>query len=263
MKATPARTAATLFALLLLLILERPAHAEPYLAVANGYKCGQCHVNPTGGGERTPFGEIFAQTMLPAKHLDTGADLWTGALNRFISIGGDLRYQFLEVERPQTKSSNQFDLEQARVYLEASVIPDRLLVYVDEQVAPGGAVNQEAWGMFWSADHTWYVKGGQMYLPFGLRLQDVTALVNQVSGIDMTVPDKGLEVGWEKGHWDAQLAVSNGADGGSTTSNGKQESVQLQYVETRWRAGVAANFNGSDASGSRDVYGLFGGFRTG
>jgi hypothetical protein len=253
--------AATLLAAALL--LDGLAHAEPYLAVANGYKCGQCHVNPTGGGERTPFGDIFAQTVLPAKHLDTGADVWTGALNRFISIGGDLRYEFLAVQQPGVRTSNQFDLEQARVYLEASVIPDRLLVYVDEQVAPGGAVNQEAWGMFWSADHTWYVKGGQMYLPFGLRLQDDTALINQVSGVDMTVPDKGLEVGWEKGHWDAQLAVSNGTAGGSTTSNGKQESLQLQYVETRWRAGLAANFNGADAQGSRDAYGVFGGFRTG
>jgi hypothetical protein len=253
--------AATLLAVLLL--PDGVAHAEPYLAVANGYKCGQCHVNPTGGGERTPFGDIFAQSVLPAKHLDTGADVWTGALNRFISIGGDLRYEFLAVQQPGIRTTNQFDLEQARVYLEASVIPDRLLVYVDEQVAPGGAVNQEAWGMYWSADHTWYVKGGQMYLPFGLRLQDDTALINQVSGVDMSVPDKGVEVGWEKGHWDAQLAVSNGTSDGATGGNGKQESLQLQYVETRWRAGIAANFNGADAQGSRDAYGIFGGFRTG
>lgn len=259
-RARPARLAALLLGLSLCGAL---AHAEPYLAVANGYKCSQCHINPTGGGERTPFGEIFAQTALPARHLDTGSDVWTGALNRFISIGGDLRYQFEAQQQPQTKTTNQFDLEQARVYLAASVIPDRLLVYVDEQVAPGGALNREAWGMFWSADHTWYIKGGQMYLPFGLRLQDVTAFVNQVSGIDMTTPDQGLEVGWEKGHWDAQLAVSNGTASGSTTSNGKQESVQVQYVETRWRLGLAANLNGSSAQGSRDAFGLFGGFKTG
>ena len=258
-----ARARLGLVALCLAVLGAGAARAEPYLAVANGYKCGQCHVNPTGGGERTAFGEIFAQNLMPARHLDTGTDTWTGALNRFISIGGDLRYQFEAQQVPQTKTTNQFDLEQARVYLEASVIPDRLLVYVDEQVAPGGALNREAWGMFWSADHTWYIKGGQMYLPFGLRLQDQTAFVNQVSGIDMTTPDQGLEVGWEKGHWDAQLAVSNGTAGGSTTSNGKQESLQLQYVESRWRLGLAANFNGSSADGSREAFGIFGGVRTG
>jgi hypothetical protein len=245
------------------LLAAAAAQAEPYLAVANGYKCGQCHVNPTGGGERTPFGEIFSQTVLPARHLDTGSDLWTGQLNRYISIGGDLRYDFTVQQVPQTLTTNSFNLQQVRVYLEASVIPDRLLVYVDEQVAPGGALNREAWGMFWWDDHTWYVKGGQMYLPFGLRLQDQTALVQVVSGINMTTPDQGLEVGWEKGPWDAQLAVSNGTAGGATTSNGKQESLQLQYVLTRWRFGGAANFNDSNSTGSRDAFALFGGLKTG
>ncbi len=245
-----------------LLLLAAIARAEPYLAVANGYKCSQCHVNPTGGGERTAFGEIFSQTALPAKHLDTG-DIWSGALNRYIAIGGDVRYQFEAQQVPQTRTTNQFDLEQARVYLEGSVIPDRLIVYLDEQVAPGGALNREAWGMYWSADHSWYVKAGQMYLPFGLRLQDQTAFVKDVTGINMTTPDQGVEFGWERGHVDAQLALSNGTAGGSPTSNGKQESLQLQYVETRWRAGLAANFNGSSAAGSREAYGVFGGVRTG
>ncbi|HUA88382.1 MAG TPA: hypothetical protein VL994_03040 [Steroidobacteraceae bacterium] len=247
----------------LLLLAAGAAHAEPYLAVANGYKCGQCHVNPTGGGERTAFGEIFAQTVLPAKHLDTGTDLWTGALNRFISVGGDLRYDFEAQQVPKARTTNQFDLEQARVYLEATVVPDRLLVYVDEQVAPGGALNREAWGMYWSADHTWYLKGGQMYLPFGLRLEDQTAFVRQVTGINMTTPDQGVEVGWEKGDLDVQLAVSNGTAGGAPTGNGKQESLQLQYVTSRLRIGGAANFNGSSSQGNRDAFGIFGGLKTG
>lgn len=253
----------TLLSLAAALLGATAAQAEPYLAVANGYKCGQCHVNPTGGGERTVFGEIFSQTVLPARHLDTGSDPWTGQLNRYVAIGGDLRYDFTVQQVPNTLTTNQFDLQQARVYLSASVIPDRLLVYVDEQVAPGGALNREAWGMFWWDDHTWYVKAGQMYLPFGLRLQDQTAFVQQITNINMTTPDQGLEVGWEKGPWDAQLAVSNGTAGGGTTSNGKQESAQLQYVLSRWRFGAAANFNGSSAAGSRDAYGLFGGLKTG
>jgi hypothetical protein len=250
-------------AALLGLFVAAAAQAEPYLAVANGFKCGQCHVNPTGGGERTVFGEAFAQTLMPAQHLDTGTDAWSGQLNRFIALGGDLRFEGSVQQVPHTASISSFDVEQARIYLSANVIPDRLLVYLDEQVAPGGALNREAWGMFWSADHSWYVKGGQLYLPFGLRLQDQSAFILGASGINMATPDKGVEFGWLKGHWDTQLDVSNGTAGGTTTSPGKQTSLQLSYVESIWRLGVAANLNNSSSSGSRTAYALFGGLKTG
>jgi hypothetical protein len=251
------------FGALLGLCVAASAQAEPYLAVATGFKCGQCHVNPTGGGERNVFGEAFAQTLLPAQHLDTGTDTWTGQLNRFIALGGDLRFQGSVQQVPHTATTDQFELEQTRIYLSANVIPERLLVYVDEQVAPGGALNREAWGMFWSADHSWYVKGGQLYLPFGLRLQDQSAYILTASGINMTTPDKGVEFGWLKGHWDTQLAVSNGTAGGATTSTGKQTSLQVAYVQSIWRLGAAANLNDSSSSGSRSAYALFGGLKTG
>ena len=249
--------------LALLLLACAAAHAEPYLAVAYGYKCGQCHVNPTGGGERNTFGEIFSQTTLPAEHIDTGTDIWTGALNKFIAIGGDVRYQFEAQQVPGQTTTNQFDLEQARAYLSVNVIPDRLLLYADEQVAPGQALNREAWGMFWWGEHTWYVKAGQMYLPFGLRLQDQTAFVKQVTGINMTTPDNGMELGYEHGPWDAQLAISNGTAAAAPTSNGKEESLQGQYVSNHWRFGLAANFNDANPDGSREMYGMFGGLHTG
>ena len=258
----PAGRPGLALALLALIVGAGTAHAEPYLAVANGYKCTQCHVNPTGGGERTPFGEVFAQTAMPAQHIDTG-DTWTGQLNKYLAIGGDLRYDFQAQQVPHQKTTNDFEFEQARVYLSASVIPDRLIVYVDEHVAPGGALNEEAWGQYWSKDHSWYVKAGQMYLPFGFRLQDQSAFVKAATGINMTTPDHAVEFGWLKGNWDVQLAVGNGTASGPTTSNGKQESLQVQFVRSRWRVGAAANFNDSSADGSRDMFGIFAGLKTG
>jgi hypothetical protein len=237
-------------------------HAEPYLAVQMGLKCGQCHVNPTGGGLRTTFGDVFAQTVLPAKHLDTGADNWTGDLVKFIRLGGDLRFDAQLTQVQHSPSVDEFSLEQARVYLEANVIPERLLAYVDEQVAPGGALNREAYVLYWSAAHDWYVKAGQMYLPFGLRLQDQTAFILTATGINMTTPDQGVEVGWERGHLDAQLAVSNGTAGGAVKGNGKQTSAQFAFVDSLWRLGLAANFN-AQPGGSKSAYGIFGGLRTG
>src|SRR5258708_475660 len=238
-------------------------HAEPYLAVGQGAKCSQCHVNPTGGGLRNAFGDVFAQTQLPAQHLDTGPEIWAGQIARWVAIGGDLRFDGSSQQVPHARTLQQFQMQQTRIYLDASVIPDRLLVYVDEQVAPGGALNREAWGMFWSADHSWYLKGGQLYLPFGLRLQDQTSFVGQVSGINMTTPDQGVEFGWLKGHSHAQLAESNGTAGGAATSNGKQSSAQLTWVDSLWRLGAAANYNNAAATGSRSAWGVFGGLKTG
>lgn len=254
--------AACRYLLLALVAIAGQARAEPYLAVQTGYKCGQCHVNPTGGGERNAFGNAFAQTQLAAARLDTGGDLWSGDVMKFLSVGGDLRTQFSYTQIPHSTSTDQFDLEQARVYASANVIPQRLIVYVDEQVAPGTALNREAYGLYWSANHDYYVKAGQMYLPFGLRLQDQSAFIQQITGINMTTPDKGVEAGWERGHWDSQLAISNGTAGGAVVSHGKQYSGQLIYVESFWRVGAAANFNDA-ASGSKSAGGLFAGLRTG
>ena len=69
----------------------------------------------------------------------------------------------------ERSAQNEFDLEEARLYVELTAIPDRLSIYFDQRIAPGGSNNLEAYGRYWSANHTWYVKAGQMYLPYGLR----------------------------------------------------------------------------------------------
>src|SRR5579863_4690980 len=94
------------------------ARAEPYLAVQLGLKCGQCHVNPTGGGLRTTFGDIFSQTVLPAQHLDSPLDNWTGQLGQYLRAGGDLRFDATLMQAPNTRSADQFTLEQTRLYAE-------------------------------------------------------------------------------------------------------------------------------------------------
>jgi hypothetical protein len=248
--------------LLSLWLASAAAYAEPYIAVQTGLKCMQCHVNPTGGGLRGVYGDIFAQTAMPATQLDTGPDLWSGTVTKFLRIGGDLRTEALATEVPGSKTISQFELEQARAYLEAQVIPDRLIAYVDEQVAPGGALNREAYVLYWSANHDWYIKAGQMYLPFGFRLQDATAFVQQASGINMTTPDQGAEFGWLHGHWDAQFDVTNGTASGPVADSRKEYTTQVSWVESVWRTGVAANYN-DKLGGSKSLFGLFGGLRTG
>jgi hypothetical protein len=41
------------------LLAPSPANAKPEFAAQTGLPCGQCHVNPGGGGKLKPFGEQF------------------------------------------------------------------------------------------------------------------------------------------------------------------------------------------------------------
>ena len=57
-----AMVAAAAFALAVAAVLSpRPAQALPAYARQTGLPCGQCHVNPAGGGPRTAFGRAFAR----------------------------------------------------------------------------------------------------------------------------------------------------------------------------------------------------------
>lgn len=239
------------------------AQAEPYLAARMGMKCVQCHVNPTGGGLRNPYGNVFAQTMLPAGKIRGDDDEpWTGMIGRFLSVGGNLRANYEQIEIPGTETNGEFSVEEGRIFVDIGIVPGRLSLYFDERVAPGNADSQEANVRLWLREGRMYVKAGRMYLPFGWRLEDDDAFVRQLSGIGMTVPDDGVELGLESGPWSMQLAVSNGAGGAPEQDSGKQFSLRTEYVREIWRFGISANTNDTDA-GDRHMLAAHGAVRTG
>jgi len=238
------------------------ANAEPYLAAQMGLKCAQCHVNPTGGGMRSVFGNTFAQTTLAEKRIGSEEDLWTGQVMKFLAVGGNARANYNWEDVPHQSGTNDFDVEEARAYFDFNVIPNRLSVYVDQRFAPGNATNMEANVRYWLKENTFYVKAGRMYLPFGYRLEDDNAFVRQLSGINMQAPDEGLEVGVESGSWTAQLAISNGAGGGNEVDPGKQVATRAEYVKTNWRAGASVLYNDTDL-GTRTGFGGFGAYKLG
>lgn len=239
------------------------ACAEPYLAVRYGLKCETCHVNPTGGGLRSNFGDVFAQTQLPAHPIRGGWGLWTGEVTKWLRLGGDLRYDANFTQTPHEATTHQLAVQQGRLYGAAEVVPNRLIFYADAQVTPGAAQDHEAYAIYWSAAHDWYLKAGRMYLPFGFRLEDQQAFVYAVSLTNMYSPDNGLEFGWMRGHWDTQLTVSQGNFAGSfPSSSGKEYGLQASYVESRWRLGIAAN-DDDGRFARRRILGVFGGVRTG
>src|ERR1700692_4624546 len=240
----------------------RVAVAEPYLAVQQGYKCVACHVNPTGGGLRNTFGLVYAENVMPATTLPAGAPVWLGqVLQDIVRVGGDLRTDWSRTTVPQSPTQQQFALEQFRLYADVTVIPNRLGLYVDEQVAPGAAQTMEAYARYGNTSD-WYIKAGQFYLPFGWRLQDQTAFVRTVTGISMTTPEQGVEMGYEHAAWSAQLDLTNVPASGPAAKAGHQVTGQTVYVQPLWRLGVATSLTQSDA-GNRRVGGLFAGLSAG
>lgn len=255
------------------LLVPAASRAEPYLAVRTGAKCVACHVNPTGGGKRTEFGSIYSQTALAAERLDlaTGQPLsaggpepapWTGKLNDHFAVGSDLRANMQYTSIPHSTDTFAFDPTRAQVYLEVQPIVNRLTIYLDERVAPGAATNRETWAMLWSANRTAYVKAGRMFIPFGLRIEDDSAFIRQVSGTTFNSFDEGVESGLELGPWSVNVSVTNGAGGGVETNRGKQISSLASFVQPGWRAGLSfsTNFNGA---ADRRMQSAFAGLRTG
>lgn len=248
-------------ALLGLLMSGTDALAEPYLAVQKGMKCGTCHTSPSGGGKRTPYGNLFAQTELSATKLNMG-ELWTGELGKYIAVGGNARGGWRQVDTPGSAAVSDSGLDEFIAYLEIKPFPQYVGIYVDARLRPDDPVVREQYIRATLPGGNWTVRAGEFFLPFGLRLQDDDAFIRQVSGINFNTPDTGWEVGYEGGPWSAQLAVTRGTAGGPEVDSGKQYSTRVGYVTNRWRAGASFNLNDS-RFGDRQMQGVFGGIRTG
>jgi hypothetical protein len=271
----PGASLGALWLLALLSLAPGFASAEPYLAVRSGSKCIACHVNPAGGGKRNEFGAAFGQTALVRERLDlkTGvaissagaaaeSALWTGKLNDHVAIGGDLRANAQSVKESGRDASFAFNQTRAQLYLELKAIGDRLTFYLDERVAPGAATNRETFAMLWFADRTAYFKAGKMFVPFGLRIEDDTAFIRQVTGMTFNSSDDGVEGGLEVGPWSAQVSMTNGQGGAAEISRGKLVGGSASFVQRAWRMGlsVSSNFNGA---ADRRMQSVFGGMQVG
>lgn len=239
------------------------ASAEPYLAVFKGMKCSSCHSHPSGGGKRIVYGNVFAQTELAARRLgDSSAKLWTGEVASWLSVGANLRGDYKSVDIPGSGPASEFDVTRATVYLEASLIPNRVSIYLDEKIAPDDVDNRELYLKLKMPDTRFFVAAGQFFLPYGLRLQDDSAFIRQATGVNFILPDRGVQAGYESGPWSTQLSVTNGTGSGSVLESADRVSLIAQHVKQRWRAGVS--FNSTDsAGGDRQMENVFIGLKTG
>jgi len=270
--------------LVLLLWWPLGAQAEPYLAIQEGYKCSKCHVNMTGGGKRTDFANIYVQTRLannffdwrnvgkdtsedadyeenPLK-TDSKSSFFSGRLNDYIAIGADFRWLLERTETPDNPSENVFNQRKQNIYLEINLIPERLLFYT---TFAGGGDAQEIFGLVQGEllHEPYFVKVGQFFLPYGLRLQDDTAFVRAVTGFTYGTTDVGVEIGYEPGPWALHLAVTNGTGSSQETNDSKRLTASAAYVAKYFRLGGSYSSNKNTDGSDTDIYGLNGGAQFG
>ena len=236
------------------------AQSEPYIAVDKGLQCSACHTHSAGGGKRTAYGNVYAQTELSSWLAEKDGNYWNGQVNEWLAVGGNLRSQFEYSDADDEQDRSSFEVSRGNLYVEASLLTNKLSVYIDQQVAPGGSINREAYVLL--KGQSFRFTAGQFYLPYGWRLQDDSAFVRRATGINFTNPDRGVQLGYESSRWSHAVSITNGSGGGSETDNGKQVSLMTSYVAGRWRLGASANHNDADA-GDRSMANLFGGIGTG
>lgn len=244
--------------------LATTARAEPYLAVESGLKCASCHTNPSGGGKRTVFGMAYARSQIAASLLfeDEDTSAWTGDVLDWLAVGGDYRGGYTSVEQPGPEDVSGWMTARGTAYLELRALPGLVTIYADQQLAPGDSLNREAYLLLTPQQGRYTIKAGQMFLPFGLRLQDDATFVRQRSGINFATPDEGVELGLELPQWSAQAAFTDGTAGAGSAPGKAQTSLSAAYVLPNWRLGASVNIN-EDPLGDREMLALFAGFRTG
>ena len=250
----------------LALIAGQSARAEPYLAVQQGYKCVQCHVNPTGGGLRNEFGAVFSQNVMAARPLPDGLGPWDGKLGTYVRLGGNVREGWTRTDIQDQDATEDWELLEARLYGGLDAFQERLSAVLDMSFAQDEEDVRQAYVQWSSADRGWYAKAGRFFLPFGWRVQDDGTFVRQVSGINRTgFPDhEGVEIGLETAEWSAQFAVAsdNAISGSGDDGSGTQLIAQAVRVQPGWRVGAGLSQADADA-GDRTLGTVFGGLRTG
>ncbi len=244
-----------LLAVFLLAGLHTPyAHTEPYLAFKNNLFCSACHVNPIGGGARNTYGTFYGAQVLPQS---PGSVLDINNITESLRIGANFRANYTQVDK-NSEDSATFETQSGQIYIILQPKDSRFSLYIDEQLAPGGALNREAF-ILTKINDTNSLKVGKLMLPYGIRLEDDTAFIRQTTGFNFDNSDNGIEWDSQTSHIFFSAAISNGSSGLTNNDKGLSYLTRIEYLGSNWRIGTSGVYNDADL-GARYQANIFGGF---
>jgi len=184
------------------------AAALPRYSARYEQKCGLCHVNPTGGGQRTAYA---SQKLVPEEIAWSKAkpELVAGIepqIAKNILIGTDFRELYLGSDLPGAQ--RDFFQMQGDVYLDFQ-LDRRVSLYF----ARGATDTRELFGLDYLTPIL-YVKAGRFVPSYGWKFDDHTMYVRSEMGFSPPGnSDVGVEVGTSPGRFEVQLGVVNGTRG--------------------------------------------------
>ncbi|KGJ95697.1 hypothetical protein [Thalassotalea sp. ND16A] len=218
--------------------------AEPYLAYKTNLKCMACHVNPNGGGLRNEFGRNYGQSLLPAKTIDYDSKA-IAQLSQLFTLGADARFNAIGQNDDDDNTEKTFELSNAQLYLNIAIPNSGLSFYLDQQVAPGTAINREAYAMY-QFDQRYYIKAGTFFVPYGMRIEDDSAFIRQATGMNFDNSDNGVEFSIDYTNTTVNFYISNGTSQASNDDDAFLYGMRVEHLFSKFRAGASFALNDGD-----------------
>ncbi|MEX2090273.1 MAG: hypothetical protein WEB62_10900 [Bacteroidota bacterium] len=243
------------------LLLSATAFSLPRFASRTNFSCQSCHVNPSGGGMRNTFGLTYGREDIVLESLqeEYGLEEFTTQINDFISYGVDFRFlAFSQMKDNPEESRSSFFPMQADVYFNLA-ISKRVSLFVNPAFGPFN--RYEVFGIARILPASGYIKLGRFTPPYGLRLDDHTSSVREVTPFrNNTGQQTGIEVGLNPGPFSLLAALTNGVVG---DRDGDMAKAVFGKAEGRFNLGPANLMLGvssyNDVSGP-ERYNMLGGY---
>ncbi|HEY4612076.1 MAG TPA: hypothetical protein VII11_03760 [Bacteroidota bacterium] len=229
----------------LMTLLAVSALSLPRFASRTKFACRSCHVNPTGGGMRSPFGLSYGRDDLPIKSWqeDFALEEFSTEISEFLSYGADFRmlYFYQSKDNPKSERSSFFPM-QADVYFNFA-LSKKINLFVNPAFGP--YARYEVFGLAKILPANGYIKLGRFTPSYSLRLDDHTSYVREATPFrNNTGQQTGIELGIAPDPVSIVAAVTNGVVGDRSSVVPK---ALYARIDSRLDAGIANVYLGASA----------------
>jgi hypothetical protein len=235
---------------LCMMITAGDIYAYPKFAALYGSKCSECHINPTGGGIRNPFGVKIAKENLYWKVFEkankTASD-FDPVINKTFQLGSDFRMIFINDQISEgVPDFNTFFQMQGDFWVHAKIskylsLTTDIGLYLPNTFGPNPLPTKyEIYGMISNLPAGLYLKVGRFIPNFGLKIPEHRAYNRQLNGFYTPyAADAGFELGISPSLFNLTVGFSNGSspDKNGTVNNTFDFDSQKQVVvsgDFRW-----------------------------